>query len=42
MNTYRRLNMMYDEMMNDLKYSKIAAFTKNLHTKESKEKETLD
>ena len=40
MNSYRRLNMMYDEMMNDLKYSKIAAFTKSLQTKEAREKET--
>ncbi len=41
MNDIKRLNRMYDEMMNDLKYSKIAAFTKQLQTKEIAKKETM-
>ena len=37
MNDMKKLNRMYDEMMNDLAYSKIAAFTKVFYMKEENE-----
>ncbi len=40
MKDMQKLNRMYDDMMNDLNYSKIAAFTKIFHMKEKKEKQT--
>lgn len=34
MNNYRRMNVLFDEMMEDVTYSKIAAFTGTLHMRE--------
>ncbi len=37
----RRLNQLFDEMLEDIKYSKIAAFARTLHQKEARKKETI-
>lgn len=41
MNSYRRLNAVFDEMIEDVKYSKIAAFTKTIQKREERKKETV-
>ncbi len=41
MKSDRRLNMLFDEMLEDVKYSKIAAFTRTLYQIEARKKETI-
>lgn len=35
MNNYRRMNVLFDQMMEDVTYSKIAAFARTLHVRET-------
>ncbi len=37
MENYRRMNLLFDEMFEDVKYSKIIAFTRTLYEKQKKE-----
>lgn len=41
MDNYRRINSIFDSMIEDVKYSKIAAFTKTFQTLEEGKKETV-
>lgn len=41
MENCRKLNLLFDEMLEDIKYSKIIAFTRTLYQNEELKKETM-